>query len=72
MKSPEILDLASKDSTASTTVATEIARQFQLNRLLSDVDPVSNLSLEEIFGRYEIGADFRLYDDEFVQPLRVY
>ncbi|CCT68186.1 uncharacterized protein FFUJ_06955 [Fusarium fujikuroi IMI 58289] len=64
MKSPELLDLASRDSTASTAVATEIARQFQLDRLLSDVDPVCSIPLDEILLRYEVGADFRLYDDE--------
>ncbi|KAG4275152.1 hypothetical protein FPRO04_08814 [Fusarium proliferatum] len=72
MKSPELLDLASRDSTASTAVATEIARQFQLDRLLSDVDPVCSIPLDEILSRYEVGADFRLYDDEFVQPLRLH
>lgn len=72
MKSPELLDLASRDSTAATAVATEIARQFQLDRLLSDVDPVCSIPLDEILLRYEVGADFRLYDDEFVQPLRLH
>ncbi|KAG4260265.1 hypothetical protein FPRO03_02088 [Fusarium proliferatum] len=72
MKSPELLDLTSRDSTASTAVATEIARQFQLDRLLSDVDPISNIPLAEILSRYEVEADFRLYNDEFVQPLRLH
>jgi hypothetical protein len=59
MESPELRKIAKKEVTEHDNLIAEIARQFEFDRLLADIEPFSDLTLPEVCARYELPDTLR-------------